>query len=449
MIHLKRFLWLSAWSVWIWLGFGLYRELPRDLGPSVCRLPLGEQESEIGFVHGRHQLVTEERLGENQPIIIRLWNAETGLLDQAINGPLDIDGGTSYYFLERESLVVAKARPPLNKGSPSPGPSLLDLRAAKWRDLPTELRGCDVVFHDVKPSAIFYAHPRETDKSGRVAIVDLRSGKILFRWNPRWNPGLTRELGGPPIFIGDALIGIPTRNPWKEVDYVGEEGIELWSMTSLSGPRKVIDNLDVGDEPSISHSGRIACGVIGSDFVDVYDVHKEAYVFSHPPHAERTAHRGGFGGGWSPPRLSHDGASVLSVMHRKLWDVDTGSQLWAARTGEFFVSGEATDRFQLREEWSVGVGRFRKYYPTYAVRDLRSGTLIFRCWDSTLPPYDAVSSDRSLIYDTGSEQIRRMPPGINYPLLALCQTILALPLILLWVVLRWRRKRQAIRSAST
>jgi hypothetical protein len=34
-------------------------------------------------------------------------------------------------------------------------------------------------------------------------------------------------------------------------------------------------------------------------------------------------------------------------------------------------------------------------------------------------------------------------PTVNWPLLALCQTILALPLVLLWAMLRWRRMRMA------
>jgi len=38
--RLPHFLWLAAWSFWLWLGFGLYRELPRDLGPVVCQVKL-------------------------------------------------------------------------------------------------------------------------------------------------------------------------------------------------------------------------------------------------------------------------------------------------------------------------------------------------------------------------------------------------------------------------
>jgi hypothetical protein len=35
MRWLKRFFWLFAWGAWAWLGFGLYRELPRSLGSLV------------------------------------------------------------------------------------------------------------------------------------------------------------------------------------------------------------------------------------------------------------------------------------------------------------------------------------------------------------------------------------------------------------------------------
>src|SRR5262245_3373880 len=47
---LPRSLWLLAWSCWAWLGFGLWREVPRDMGPVVCKLPLANQDAALGFV---------------------------------------------------------------------------------------------------------------------------------------------------------------------------------------------------------------------------------------------------------------------------------------------------------------------------------------------------------------------------------------------------------------
>jgi hypothetical protein len=57
MKWLKRGLWLIAWSVWIWLSFGLYRELPRQTGALVCRLSLGQNERIVGFLGDEKQVV--------------------------------------------------------------------------------------------------------------------------------------------------------------------------------------------------------------------------------------------------------------------------------------------------------------------------------------------------------------------------------------------------------
>jgi len=59
MIHLKRLFWLLAWSLWLLLGLGLYRELPRQTGAFVGRLPLSENERVIGFLGDEHRVVVE------------------------------------------------------------------------------------------------------------------------------------------------------------------------------------------------------------------------------------------------------------------------------------------------------------------------------------------------------------------------------------------------------
>ena len=53
----KRGLWLAAWCVWLWLGFGLYRELPRDLGPRVCKIPVLTGDQVHGFLEGRYEVL--------------------------------------------------------------------------------------------------------------------------------------------------------------------------------------------------------------------------------------------------------------------------------------------------------------------------------------------------------------------------------------------------------
>ena len=76
---------------------------------------------------------------------------------------------------------------------------------------------------------------------------------------------------------------------------------------------------------------------------------------------------------------------------------------------------------------------------TDALRDLNTGALISR--------YRPDAPDRTFTNSTGTmlvvgSYVRELPPRVNWPLLALCQAILALPLVLTWLALRWRRKRR-------
>src|SRR5262245_40438674 len=46
----KRGCWLVAWSAWLWLGVGLFREWPRELGPRVAALKVEKGAKPLGFV---------------------------------------------------------------------------------------------------------------------------------------------------------------------------------------------------------------------------------------------------------------------------------------------------------------------------------------------------------------------------------------------------------------
>src|SRR5262245_44330804 len=67
----------------------------------------------------------------------------------------------------------------------------------------------------------------------------------------------------------------------------------------------------------------------------------------------------------------------------------------------------------------------------------------YRCRDA-LPLIEASrSADGTKIVEYHEDAcVRRFPPRVDWSLLAICQTILALPLVLLWTVLRWRRMRR-------
>jgi hypothetical protein len=73
--RLKRGLWLAALAVWLWLGFGLHRELPRDLGPVVCKLQTESAAMIYGFVGATNRVL----------VIRRDPNDEWGLLVEGID----------------------------------------------------------------------------------------------------------------------------------------------------------------------------------------------------------------------------------------------------------------------------------------------------------------------------------------------------------------------------
>src|SRR5262245_59971685 len=86
MLLVKRLLWLLAWGVWLWLGVGLYRELPRELGPMVSQLPVGSRDTLLGFVGGSDEVAVlvgdEDRYGCRK---VGLFDARTG---DAVGSPV-------------------------------------------------------------------------------------------------------------------------------------------------------------------------------------------------------------------------------------------------------------------------------------------------------------------------------------------------------------------------
>jgi hypothetical protein len=78
---------------------------------------------------------------------------------------------------------------------------------------------------------------------------------------------------------------------------------------------------------------------------------------------------------------------------------------------------------------------------TVSFRNSADGSLLCRV---RLPGNERIGAADSagtlLVNDDGS--VYRLPPGANWDLLAVCQTILALPLVLTWLAVRWWRKRR-------
>jgi len=151
-----------------------------------------------------------------------------------------------------------------------------------------------------------------------------------------------------------------------------------------------------------------------------------------------------------PPVLAASGRRVLESPAGTLFDVASGAALWRAGSHETLVLPADSNSFVVREDWSRLWSRFLPGLPyaTLACRSVETGKLLRRT------PSDLLLADQRLnaagtLTVLKNGDVRRLPLRVNWPLVAFCQTILALPLILLWMVLRWRRKRQLRLAAAT
>src|SRR5689334_22515055 len=98
-------------------------------------------------------------------------------------------------------------------------------------------------------------------------------------------------------------------------------------------------------------------------------------------------------------RLDSSGRGLLNPNNSVLWDVDSGRQIWRGsirlehavqeRPGWFgvFASAEIDcdrrDRFETRETWYGKFASWSGDLPMHAVRNLRDGSLVYRCRHKT------------------------------------------------------------------
>src|SRR4051812_36148475 len=120
----KRGLWFLGWSIWAWLGFGLYRELPRQVGPQVCRLPLEVGERPLGFLYGEEVVVTQFHISAE----FSCRDARTGEPLRRWVGPSSVYS-TPYWSL-RHGVVY------FIRNSQDATPMVLDLRTLETKALP-------------------------------------------------------------------------------------------------------------------------------------------------------------------------------------------------------------------------------------------------------------------------------------------------------------------------
>lgn len=434
MLHFKRLLWLAAWGVWLWLGFGLHRALPRDLGPVACSHLLGERTSFVGFLGDESKFVTVTMRDRDKPSSIAVWDAFTGHGLSRFDGPIGAEG-TEYEFHPKRAFAVGR------RVGRDHGLSALDIRTGEWIDLPPEANGARV-FHPVRPWVMFWEWAVDEIDGGSVFVFDLKSGTKLFQWSGRRQGSPPRDLHRLPFFIGDR-IGINTRKPATK-----DGELEVWSMTSKEKPDLVAGGVSVEDDVQATLNGRVLWHASRNE-IDVYDLSVGRFVYCDPPHDQREG----------PPieifssrfannvaRLSPDGRYLHGLDRGRVWDLDRDRECWIDQDGQRLMHLDARGRMEILEEWQIpGWEEWRE--ETYAVRDAATGSLLYRTWKMCLDVRNAEDT-LHVEFDGDGIRIHHLPPPINWPLLAVCQTILALPLILLWAVLKWRSRRAARREGA-
>jgi hypothetical protein len=209
----------------------------------------------------------------------------------------------------------------------------------------------------------------------------------------------------------------------------------------------------VNEECSVG-GRRIASNGWKKSAVEVFDVDERRTVFSQPHLREDPANASKRNAPMSlqpefeRPTISVSGRTVIDARSKALWNVNTSRVLWRAKPYERVMDLGDGEHFNVIELWNqLWNGTPSAKYWTRAVRSSESSGLIVRTVGTLVVDPRLWNSSKTLgIGHDGS--VYRLPLPVNWPLLALCQSILALPLILLWALLRYRRRRAARRQPA-
>lgn len=432
MRWLKRFVWLSAWGFWAWLGFGLYRELPRSLGPLVCQIPVEKPLHVVGFVGDTNRLAFR-RDSPMQTYEIKLFDAETG-------SPIDLpiawlrqDIVLDFPGLVRRGFMLSSVEFSPNVIEVRAGLQCVDLETGESRRL-TKAPVIAAALHDQQPwLAVSERATKGDSEVGRVVVIDLESGRELFsRGVPEG-----RRIERRSFFIpGTDKLVIPTPAALGTESRT-DGGVEIWNIGPPAVLEKFVKGMTIQLGFTASRNGRIAQWPRGSVSPPVVlDLNEERVVFSLPIEELDFVERG-----IPIPRISPSGKTVLVGEFGTLYDVDSGRVVWRPGPGEMAMPDVFPNTFLTIEDWSTW---WKQWFPNYqytstTFRDIETGRLIVRLKGITGNLYP---NRAGTLVATTTGAVHRLPYVVNWPLLALCQAVLALPLVMLWFVLRLRRRRK-------
>jgi hypothetical protein len=443
MIHLKRFLWLLAWAGWIWLGFGLWRELPREYGEPIAKLPYKDRGN-VSFIGDGNRISMLKRSQDRSAV--EVYDAEGGALIFASAEEKIGELNWYYPYSVRHPAFLVKDVPSVGLGY-----SIFDFTNGKWRHISKRNMRNSAV-HSSQPWILLFDDNRGDGKTPQqVAVLDWETGKetVVCQIPP------THMIHGRMAFLEN-----PDRVTFKIRDRIqfGSHGIrEVWRLADPPVLEKRLTDVPIGTYPSNSNNGRLAFDLpVGSGAVEVYDLNEDKFIFANfPPDQRPTKPPPGRPVGKAKqipevdaPVVSPSGRAVFGGRPTTLWEVDSGKVLWQSEQSA--NAEELRSRYFVTEDWRPLLRKWLKSYAfnyeTLAVRDLESGRLIVRM--RTIPKARGTTFNSKATLAAGGDRqtaelsVYRIPQTPNWPLLALCQTILALPLVMLWAVLRWRRRRR-------
>jgi len=435
MRWLSRVFWLAAWCVWIWLGVGLHRALPRQVGPRLGHIPIGRTETVLGFVKDTPLVVVQPRF-PTVSMTLKVFDGRTGFLSHE----LPFDGR---WLLQTNStcrahgVVFAHGR-----GTKNAGFEVVDLATGRWTTL-SEMMVLDVVVHPTRPWVAFRESARPIDKPRRLTIVDFTTGAEVFL-RPEDSE---HAVIGAPLFLGDSdRLAVPATRPAAELGAEDATDLEVWRIASPGVREKVVRNVRVGWPRQSTTSGRIAWTTFdpASYHVEVFDLDVERVIFSTPATDRDPKSRFAVNNRF---RLSSTGRALMSDPQSCLWNLESGKMFWYPTNGLSPFLIEGADLFEVEELWdrrlpTMRLGEWR----TAALYDFDTASLQCRCWNADAAVLQFTNSDFTLGV-TSRGVVHRLPFRVNWPLLILGQTILVLPLILFWMLLR-RLRRKAIQAVA-
>lgn len=486
----KRTLWLAAWGVWVWLGVGLYRELPRKSGPQLSNVNFHGLKMPMGFV-GEQDVIAVQTSSRNNVRNLTLCNARNGHVigfrhrpmnhvisdrgDQRaadLLGPSALDASLRHGFLlgVGNGEIERKAGPTWTSTG---GLYALDVMKDELRQL-TERTVSIAAVHPEKPWVAF-VDGEEGKRGNRVAVVDYTTGRTVFT-TPRDS---RMSMVGTPLFVVDGdLLLVKFAKPFEEMEDVDRSIIQIWTIADppVLFAERIMEDWRPYSASSVARNGRVLFAGRSSretpnaTYVEVYDV-KDNEFLPLDPHAKRPLKgRRQFSVLLREARLaiSPSGRTVLkygSVFTKAtgpntkntltptggLHEIGSGRTIWTL-SPHTRIASVTRDQFLVHENWH---DMWKDWFPnakyeTHAWRTLDAGDVEYRLPHSPVGvPRDFNAAGTLVMMLDGS--VHTWPPRVNWALLALCQAVLALPLVLLWAISCWRtaRRKRAIASISS